>query len=204
MGNELTIPETLQQAIIFYADEQNCLDFMIKTRWPNGVCCPRCGDTAVTLIERITRKQDRTIWKCNGCKKQFSAKVGTVFEDSPLPLGKWLSALWLLTGAKNGISSCEVARALGVTQKTAWFMMHRIREAISLGTIEKFTGPAEADETFVGGLEKNKHKDRRLGKEQAQRQETPRWARRRWQNDCHGRLRARNASPEIQSPGGSY
>jgi len=162
MGNELTIPKTLQQAIIFYADEQNCLDFMVKTRWPDGVCCPRCGDTAVTLIERKTRQQDRTIWKCNGCKKQFSAKVGTVFEDSPLPLSKWLPALWLLTGAKNGISSCEVARALGVTQKTAWFMMHRIREAISLGTVEKFRGTVEADETFIGGLEKNKHEDKKL------------------------------------------
>ena len=164
MGNELSVPKTLQQAIIFYADEQNCLDFMVETRWPDGVRCPRCGDAAVTLIERKTRQQDRTIWKCNGCKKQFSAKIGTVFEDSPLPLSKWLPALWLFTGAKNGISSCEVARALGVTQRTAWFMMHRIREAISLGTVEKFRGTVEADETFIGGLEKNKHEDKKLKK----------------------------------------
>jgi transposase-like protein len=155
-------PKTLQEAVVFYADEQNCLDFIITTRWPDGVCCPRCGDVDVTLIERKTRKQDRTIWRCHGCKKQFSAKVGTIFEDSPLPLSKWLVAMWLLVGAKNGISSYELSRALGTTQRTAWFMLHRIREAIRLGSIEKFRGPVEADETVIGGIEKNKHADRKL------------------------------------------
>jgi transposase-like protein len=155
-------PQTLQQAIIFYSVEQNALDFIINSRWPNGVCCPRCGDLDVHLIERKTRAQDRTIWKCNGCKKQFSAKVGTIYEDSPLPLGKWLAATWLLTAAKNGISSYELGKALGTTQRTAWFMLHRIREAIAVGSIEKMRGPVEADETFVGGIEKNKHKDKKL------------------------------------------
>jgi transposase-like protein len=157
-------PKTLQDAIVYYADEQNCLDFIVSTRWPNGVCCPRCGDIDVVLIERITRKQDRTIWRCHGCKKQFSAKVGTIFEDSPLPLSKWLVAMWLLVGAKNGISSYELSRALGTTQRTAWFMLHRIREAIRLGSIEKFRGPVEADETVIGGSERNKHADKRLPK----------------------------------------
>jgi transposase-like protein len=162
METELYVPKTLTEAIVFYSDDQNCLDFIVKMRWPNGICCPRCGDMNVTLVERKTRQQSRTIWMCNGCRKQFSAKVGTIFEDSPLPLAKWLAAMWLLTGAKNGISSCEASRALGVTQKTAWFMLHRIREAISLGSIEKFRGPVESDETFIGGLEKNKHSDKKL------------------------------------------
>ena len=162
METEITTPQTLQEAIVFYADEQNCHEFIVKSRWPSGVCCPHCGDVNVTLIERKTRKQDRVIWICNGCRQQFSAKVGTIFGDSPLPLSKWLTAMWLLTCAKNGISSCELGRSIGVTQKTAWFMLHRIREAISLGSIEKFHGPVEADETVIGGLERNKHKDKKL------------------------------------------
>ncbi len=155
-------PQTLQEAVVFYADEENCIRQMIAARWKNGICCPRCGDMAVTRLRRISRKQTRTIWKCNGCKKQFSVKVGTIFEDSPLPLSKWLVAVWLITAAKNGISSCELHRAIGVTQKTAWFMLHRIREAIATGSAELFNGPVEADETFVGGLEKFKHTDKKL------------------------------------------
>src|ERR1700733_12509831 len=150
MNTEIKTPQTLQEAIIFYANENNCVNLMISLRWPNGMCCPRCGDMDVSHIEIKTRQQDRAIWYCSGCKKQFSVKVGTIFEDSPLPLSKWLTAMWLLTCAKNGVSSCEVSRALGVTQKTAWFMLHRIREAIATGTIEKFTGSVEADETFIG------------------------------------------------------
>lgn len=160
--NTTEFPKTLQQAIVYFSDEQNCLNFIVSMRWPNGICCPRCGDTDVTFIERKTRKQSRPIWQCNGCDQQFSTKVGTIFEDSPLPLSKWLCAMWLLTGAKNGISSCELARAIGVTQKTAWFMSHRIREAISLGTIEKFSGSVEADETVIGGLERFKHHSKRM------------------------------------------
>ena len=137
MESDPTKPQTLQEAIIYYASEENCLAEMIKMRWRNGICCPRCGDTAVTHIKRITRKQSRTIWKCKGCKKQFSVKVGTIFEDSPLPLSKWLPAYWQLTTCKNGISSCELARGLGVTQKTACFILHRIREAITSAAFEK-------------------------------------------------------------------
>jgi len=129
---------------------------MVEIRWPNGVTCPRCSS------ERVTLFSNRPMFKCNACKKQFSVKVGTIFEDSPLGLDKWLPALWLLANCKNDVSSCEVARDLGVTQKTAWFMLHRIRHAIKQGSIEKMSGTVEADETFVGGLGKNKHKDKKL------------------------------------------
>ena len=120
---------------------------MIAIRFPHGICCPRCGDVAVTKLSRPG------VWKCNGCKKQFTLKVGTIFEDSPLSFSKWLAAVWLLAGAKNGISSCELARALGVTQKTAWFMLHRIRHAMQTGSFDKFSGAVEVDETAIGGIE---------------------------------------------------
>ncbi len=162
MVSKFCPPQTLQQAVIYFSDEENCIRQMISIRWKAGLCCPRCGDVDVTRIRRITRKQYRAIWKCNGCKKQFSLKVGTIFEDSPLPLSKWFVAIWLLTCAKNGISSCELARAIGVTQKTGWFVFHRIREAIRAGSIEKFNGTVEADEAYVGGLEKNKHEHKKL------------------------------------------
>ncbi len=103
-------------------------------------------------------------WNCKGCRKQFSVKQGTIFEDSPIGLDKWMCAIWLVCNAKNGISSCEVARAIGVTQKSAWFLLHRIRLAMQTGTLEKMSGPVEIDETFVGGLEKNKHKDKKQHK----------------------------------------
>jgi hypothetical protein len=102
-------------------------------------------------------------WRCNGCKRQFSAKTGTIFEESPLPFSKWLPAMWLISNAKNGVSSCELARSLGVTQKTAWFMLHRIRLALQNGTIERLSGHVESDETFIGGLEGNKHAYSKLG-----------------------------------------
>jgi transposase-like protein len=133
---------------------------MVAMRWPNGVCCPACGSIAVKLIST------RWVRVCNDCKKQFSTKVGSIFEDSALPLSKWLTAIWLLAGAKNGISSCELARALGITQKSAWFVLHRIREAMTTGTFEKFKGTVEADESYIGGLEKNKHANKRVGKTQ--------------------------------------
>lgn len=156
MDTKKAMPTTLIEAITYYADNANCERTMIATMFPNGLCCPRCGDVNVTKLSRPG------VWKCNGCKKQFTLKVGTIFEDSPLSLSKWLPAVWLLSGAKNGISSCELARAIGVTQKTAWFMLHRIRHAMQSGTFHKTPGPVEADETFVGGLEKNKHKDKKL------------------------------------------
>lgn len=151
----LYVPNSLLEAITYYSDEQNCFETMVALRWPTGVCCPRCGDTDTTLFKT------RPLFKCNGCKKQFTVKVGTIFEDSPLPLSKWLPAVWLLGGAKNGISSCELARALDVQQRTAWFMLHRIRHAMQTGSFEKMSGTVEADETFIGGKAKNMHKAKR-------------------------------------------
>jgi transposase-like protein len=146
MKIDADFPETLKDAIPYFAQPEKALAFMIALRWPDGViCCPNCGhDDAMFMPKRM-------VWRCRGCNKQFSAKVGTIFEDSPLGYDKWLPALWLIGNAKNGISSCEVARALGVTQKTGWFMLHRIRLAMQNGTIVKMGGHVEVDETFIGG-----------------------------------------------------
>jgi transposase-like protein len=139
-------PETLSEAIKYFADADAALNFMVSVRWPDGkVCCPNCQKTNAAFLAT------RRLWKCRDCKKQFSVKVGTIFEDSPLGLDKWLPAFWMIVNAKNGISSCELGRALGVTQKTAWFMLHRIRLAMQNGTMEKLSGQVEADETYIGG-----------------------------------------------------
>jgi transposase-like protein len=155
-------PQTLVEAILHFQNPQVAFDFMVKLRWPDGVQCPRCGCKHVSFLA------SRKIWQCNECqqKKQFSVRVGTIFEDSALALDKWLAALWMLANAKNGISSYEVHRAIGVTQKTAWFMLHRIRLAMQEGTIEKLSGEVEADETYVGGKMKNmhRHKQRQQGR----------------------------------------
>lgn len=129
-------PSTLQQAILYFADADNCLQYMVTHRWPNGVICPTCGRTDVSFLGNQRK------WQCKSAhtKRQFSAKVGTIFEDSPLGLEKWLPAVWMIAGAKNGISSCEIHRALGVTQKTAWFMLHRIRLAMQNGSFLKVGG----------------------------------------------------------------
>jgi transposase-like protein len=150
-------PETLQEAITFFSNEDNAFNFLVSYRWPKGVTCPRCGSDKVGFI--ATRKT----WECKACtaKKQFSAKVGTIFEDSPIKLSKWFSAIWLVTNAKNGISSCEVARALGVTQKSAWFMLQRIRLALQNGTIVKLGGTVEVDESYIGGKARNMHFNKR-------------------------------------------
>jgi len=150
--------KTLQQAILYFSDYENCRDLMTRLRWPDGnVKCPRCGSLRVTYLAKAR------IWKCYNGHKQptFSLKTGTIFEDSPLGLDKWLAALWLLVNCKNGISSCEVARDLGVTQKSAWFMMHRLRYALKEGGFDKFSGEVEADETFVGGKARNMHSSER-------------------------------------------
>lgn len=157
MTSELKVPKTLQQAILLFSNPKVCHDYMVGWRWGGEVVCPRCGSANVGELVKT-----RLIWNCKGCKKQFSVKVGTIFEDSPLKLSTWLPAVWLITNAKNGISSYELHRALGVTQKTAWFMLHRIRYAMQQGSFEKMRGTVEADETFVGGLEKNKHEDKKL------------------------------------------
>jgi transposase-like protein/ribosomal protein L37AE/L43A len=133
------------EAIVFFSDEQRAFDTMIARRWPEGVSCPVCKSNAVRFMSA------RRFWNCNGCRKQFSIKTGTIFEASPISLGKWLTAAWLIANAKNGISSCELARSIGVTQKSAWFMNHRIRLAMANGSIEKLSGEVEVDETYFGG-----------------------------------------------------
>jgi transposase-like protein len=152
-------PKTLQQAIQFFADYENCRDFMVSIRWPDGkVRCPQCDSDKVTYLENAR------LYRCYGDhpKQKFSLKVGTIFEDSPIPLDKWLPAVWLLVNAKNGISSYEIHRALGVTQKSAWFMMHRIRLAMQTKSFLKMGGSGkaiEADESFIGGAARFMHKD---------------------------------------------
>ena len=129
---------------------------MVERRWKGKVRCPRCDSSKVG---RFCGK--RMVSNCKACKKQFTVKVGTVFEDSPLPLTKWLPAFWMIVNAKNGISSYEISRSLGVTQKTAWFMSHRIRLAIHAGSFDKMTGHVESDETFIGGKSRFKHKEKK-------------------------------------------
>jgi transposase-like protein len=151
-------PRTLQQAILFFADYDNCHRAVSAIRWPDGVVhCPHCGSTNVKYLT-VAR-----VWKCyeGHPKAKFSLKVGTIFEDSPLPLQKWLPALWLLTNCKNGISSYELARALGVTQKTGWFMLSRLRLALQSKDGGKLGGEVEADETYIGGKGRNMHKSKR-------------------------------------------
>lgn len=150
-------PRTLMEAVRYFADPDVALRHMVDLRWPNGVECPTCGRKDVRWIAT------RRLWECKEKhpRKQFSAKVGTIFEDSALPLDKWFVAIWMVANCKNGISSYEMARALGITQKSAWHMNHRIRLAMKLGTIEKMKGEVEADETFIGGLSKNMHAWRR-------------------------------------------
>jgi transposase-like protein len=149
------LPETLLEAVKFFSDPDVALAFVAGLRWPNGAVCPRCDAGGPIFLKT------RRVWKCRGCKKQFSVKLGTIFEDSPLGLDKWLPALWMVVNCKNGISSCEMARALGVTQKSAWFMDHRIRLAVQEGTFEPMSGEVEVDETFIGGKARNMHKGRR-------------------------------------------
>ncbi|HUO14782.1 MAG TPA: IS1595 family transposase [Verrucomicrobiae bacterium] len=161
-------PKTLQDAILHFSNPQNCLDYMARKRWPDGVVtCPTCGRKDVTYLPSINK------WQCKSAHKnrQFSAKVGTIFEDSHIPLEKWLVVVWMLCNCKNGVSSYEVAKAVGVTQKSAWFMLHRIRLGLhkpAFGT--KIGGPdntIEVDETWIGGKAKNMHKARRLRYEQS-------------------------------------
>lgn len=148
-------PKTLMEVIKYFSDPYTCLKYLIPIRWPNGITCPFCNSTEHSFIST------RRVWKCKGCKKQFSIKVGSIMEDSPLGLDKWLCAIWLIANAKNGISSYEIHRAIGVTQKSAWFLLHRIRLAMKTGTFLKLSGTIEADETFIGGRARNMHKARR-------------------------------------------
>src|ERR1022692_2634409 len=173
---------TLRDAILYFADFEHCRQFMMELRWPDGVVkCPECGS------ERVAWLAKPRVWKCyvGHPKPTFSLKTGTIFEesplplfqwqggvlktgtifeDSPLPLEKWLPTAWLVINCKNGMSSYEVHRGLGVTQKTAWFMLHRIRLAMQDGTFNKLGGEVEVDETFIGGKARNMHKDKRAAK----------------------------------------
>ena len=144
--------ETLQEAITYFADAKRGLDFMVSLRWKDSkITCPHCQS------ERVSFLSTRSKWKCMECHKQFSAKVGTIFEDSALGYDKWFPALWMIVNAKNGISSYEIHRALGVTQKTAWFMLHRIRLAMQNNSFVKVGGEVEVDETYIGGKARNMH-----------------------------------------------
>jgi len=154
-------PKTLQEAIIYFSNPDNCRDYMVARRWPNGVTCPRCGSEKVAFQAKYNR------WQCSSHhpRRQFTMKTGTIFEESPLALNKWLPAVWLIVNCKNGVSSYEIHRALGVTQKTAWFMLHRIRLAMqSSPFVQSMSGEIEADETFIGGKARNMHKDKRAAK----------------------------------------
>jgi transposase-like protein len=156
-------PKTLQQAIQYFSDEQVCIDAVAAMRWLDGPRCPDCySEAAKNPYYLKTQKR----WKCRSCRRQFSVKVNTIFEDSPIQLQKWLPALWMLISCKNGVSSWEIHRAIGVSQKSAWFMLHRLRLALKTGDIGtklggKESGGVEVDETFVGGKLKNMHRDRR-------------------------------------------
>lgn len=158
MENQSTSPRTLQEAIIAYANPDVALAKMIELRWPDGVVCPHCGGTSHYFVKT------RRIWRCKRekCERQFTIKIGTVMEDSPMGLDKWLCGLWLLVNAKNGISSYEIHRALGITQKSAWFLLHRLRLVLKTRTFAKLAGEIEVDETYIGGLEANKHEHKKM------------------------------------------
>jgi transposase-like protein len=153
-------PTTLQEAIVYFADPVNCRDYLVARRWPKGVTCPRCGSANVLFLEKYNR------WHCREKHDapQFTLKTGTIMEDSPIGLDKWLMVMWQIVNSKNGISSCEVHRAIGITQKSAWFLDHRIRFALTMGTINKLSGQIEADETYIGGKARNMHKAKRAAK----------------------------------------
>jgi transposase-like protein len=150
-------PKTLQEAMVHFSDYENCYRFMVDLRWADGkVTCPQCDSEKVVYLEKAK------VWKCYGkhAKAKFSLKTGTIFEDSPIGLEKWIPAVWMLVNCKNGVSSYEIHRALGVTQKTAWFMLHRIRLAVQSGSFVKLGGKGkivEVDETFIGGAGYNMH-----------------------------------------------
>ncbi len=145
-------------AIRYFSDPMVCLETVSKAKWANGPECPKCQGKKVSFLKT------RLVWTCLACRKQFSVKVGTIFEDSAIGLDKWLTAMWLLANCKNGISSYELARDIKVTQRSAWFMLQRLRYAMHTGSIDKMTGTVEADETFIGGKARNMHANKRAGK----------------------------------------
>jgi len=151
-------PKTLIEAVTYFADADVCNEYMKSIKWPDGeVCCPKCGCVNVGKIK------SRRMFQCRSkeCRKQFSVKVGTIFEDSALPLQKWFVAVWCIANSKNGVSSCELARTIGVTQKSAWHMLHRVRLAMQTKSFRKIQGEVESDETFIGGRKSNMHAAKR-------------------------------------------
>jgi transposase-like protein len=150
-------PTTLQEAILYFANPDNCREYLVARRWLDGVTCPRCGSNSVVFQQKYNR------WQCSSHhdRRQFTLKTGTIFEDSPVGLDKWLAAMWQVVNCKNGVSSYEVHRAIGVTQKTAWFMDHRIRFALGMGAVDKLSGEVKADETFIAGKARNMHLNKR-------------------------------------------
>ena len=157
---EVKTPKTLREAITYFSNPDNCVAYMAAKRWPNGVTCPTCGSTKVRYDAKTWR------WQCasHHAKRKFSLKTGTVLEDSPLGLDKWLPVVWLVTNCKNGVSSWEIHRAMGVTQKTAWFMLQRARLALQGKNGGKLSGEIEADESFIGGKARNMHAHKRAEK----------------------------------------
>jgi transposase-like protein len=151
------LPRTLIEAVKYFADPANCREYMVSRRWPNGVTCPTCGSATVYF------DTSRNGWECKTRhpKRKFTLKTGTIFEDSPLGLDKWLPTVWMIANCKNGVSSHEIARAIGVTQKTAWFMLHRIRLAMQDEDGGKVGGMIEVDETYIGGRARNMHASRK-------------------------------------------
>ena len=152
------MPKTLLDAVKYFADADNCREYMVARRWPNGVACPTCGSKTVYF------DTSRNGWECKTRhpNRKFTLKTGTIFEDSPLGLDKWLPTVWMIANCKNGVSSHEIARSIGVTQKTAWFMLHRVRLAMQdTDTGGKLGGEVEVDETYIGGKARWMHKDRR-------------------------------------------
>jgi transposase-like protein len=155
-------PTTLQEAIVYFASPDNCRDYLVARRWPDGVTCPRCGSQKVTEQPKYNR------WQCSSHhaaiedkRRQFTLKTGTIFEDSAITLDKWLSAMWMLANCKNGVSSWEIHRSIKVTQKTAWFMLQRLRLALQDDDGGKLSGHVEVDETYIGGKARNMHKARK-------------------------------------------
>jgi transposase-like protein len=151
------VPDTLMEVNVYFSDPRTCVEFMARMRWgADGPACPRCESKRLSFLET------RLMWKCLDCQKQFSVKVNSIFEDSPIGLDKWLCAMWLIANCKNGVSSYEIARDVKVSQKAAWFMLQRIRHAMATGTFTKLKGEIEVDESFIGGAARFMHKDRKI------------------------------------------
>ena len=158
-------PKSLQEAILFFSDPVNCREYFVSRRWPGGVICPRCGSKNVSFLEKYNR------WYCrekHGAP-QFTLKTGTIFEDSPLGLDKWLAAMWMVVNCKNGVSGWELHRSLKVSQKSAWFINHRIRYALQNGSIMKLSGECEVDESFIGKARNMRHGKRRKAVDERRR-----------------------------------